>query len=380
MARRERSFRAARRINSKHGRSNWFFDLIACNKKMGRPMTLALTAAEIDALAKKAEEPVDYHFSPLFRKEADAQGVSSEKAEAFRLIGSALGFRFRANDPVHPFGDVEALTVEQAAWLESIAPQIQTAQIRERLADVAWMRTRRTPASARLAVAAYVASARALEDPQQWTECANRVERAARLSRSLGMQDESFPAVSAYLLEIIDKYRGNDPLFLTGKAVELLLEFEIGNPEGYLECISRAASRGRDAGNFHLCRYYLDLLAKLHARRKDDQARNLALREFAAAFELEAEQRSARGANFAAAHFLTQAIQAHRRVPDSAKFIAEIRPRLQQVEKASIAELEKISVPFDVGESALAVRTSVPFNGQSWPKPSQSVGPRDARR
>jgi hypothetical protein len=35
-------------------------------------MTLALTAAEIDALAKKAEEPVDYHFSPLFRKEADA--------------------------------------------------------------------------------------------------------------------------------------------------------------------------------------------------------------------------------------------------------------------------------------------------------------------
>jgi hypothetical protein len=164
-------------------------------------MTLALTAAEIDALAKKAEEPFDYHFSTLFRKEADAQGVSSEKAEAFRLIGSALGFHFRANDPVHPFGDVEALTVEQAARLESIAPQIQTAQIRARLADVAWMRTRRTPASARLAVAAYVASARALEDPQQWTECANRVERAARLSRSLGMQDESFAAVSAYLLE-----------------------------------------------------------------------------------------------------------------------------------------------------------------------------------
>jgi hypothetical protein len=156
-----------------------------------------------------------------------------------------------------------------------------------------------------------------------------------------------------------DKYRGNDPLFLTGKAVELLLEFEIGNPEAYLECISRAASRGRDAGNFHLCRYYLDLLAKLHARRKDDQARNLALREFAAAFELEAEQRSARGANLAAAHFLTQAIQAHRRVPDSAKFIAEIRPRLQQVEKASIAELEKISVPFDVGESALAARQHI---------------------
>jgi tetratricopeptide (TPR) repeat protein len=324
-------------------------------------MTLALTAAEIDALAKKAEEPFDYYLSSLFWKEADAQGVSSEKAEAFHLIGSALGFPFRAGDPAHPFGgSFEALTVEQTEELESIAPQIQTAQIRARLADVAWTRKRRNPASARLAVAAYVESARTLEDPQQWTECANRVERAARLSRSLGMHDESFAAVSAYLLEIIDKYRGNDPLFLTGKAVELLLEFEIGNPETYLECISRAAARSRDAGNFHLCRYYLDLLAKLYARRKDDQARNLAQREFAATFELEAEQRGARGENLAAAHFLNQAIQAHRRVPDSARLIAEIRPRLQQVEKTSIAELEEISVPIpDVGESALAARQHI---------------------
>jgi hypothetical protein len=186
-------------------------------------MTLALTAAEIDALAKKAEVPFDYlpfdyHLSSLFRKEADAQGLSPEKAEALRFIGRVLVFPFRANDPVHPFGDArtngsfEALTVEQTAE------------------------------SARVAVAGYVASARALEDPQQWLECAQRVERAARLSRSLGQQDESFAAVSAYLLEIVDKHRGNDPLFLTGKAVELLLEFNIGNPETYLECISRAVS------------------------------------------------------------------------------------------------------------------------------------------
>jgi hypothetical protein len=151
-------------------------------------MTFAVAAAEIDALAKKAKEPFDYYLSSLFRKEADAQGVSSEKAEAFRIIGCALEFPFHADDPVHPFGDprtnrsLEYLTLEQTAELESIAPQIQTAQIRARLADVAWMRKRKNPASARLAVAAYVASARALEDPQQWTECANRVERAGAAS------------------------------------------------------------------------------------------------------------------------------------------------------------------------------------------------------
>jgi hypothetical protein len=328
-------------------------------------MVLALTAAEIDAIAKKAEKPIGYHFASVFWKEAETQGISPEKADALRLVGVTLGFPLRARDPVRPFGGApadkrfEALTVEQAAEFESIAPQIETAQIRARFADVAWVRKRGNPASARLAVAAYVASARAVEDPQEWTECVNYVERAARLSRSLGIDDESFVSASSYLLELADKYRCNDPLFLTLRVVTLLLEFEIGNPEAYVEYLSTAVSRGRDAGNFHLCREYLALLAKLHARRKDDQARNLALREIAGSFELEAEQRAERGENLAATHFFNQAIQAHRRVPDSTKFIADIRPRLQEAEKASIAEFKRIAVPMNVGESALAARRQI---------------------
>jgi len=46
-------------------------------------------------------------------------------------------------------------------------------------------------------------------------------------------------------------------------------------------------------------------------------------------------------------------------VPDSTKFIADIRPRLQSAEKASIAEFKRIAVPMNVGESALAARRQI---------------------
>jgi Domain of unknown function (DUF4209) len=328
-------------------------------------MTFPLTATEIDAVAQKADKPFDYLLSSAFWREANTQGLPPEKAEAYRLVGMVLGLPFHPRDPAHPFGDprtspaFESLTVERAAELECLAPGIQTAQIRARLADVAWTRKRGTAETARLAVAAYLASARSLEDPQSWTECAKRIERAARLSRSLGVNDPSFPAVSAYLVELVDRYRGNDPLFLTGKAVELLLEFNIGDPDVYVGPVERAATLAREGGNFRLERFYLDLLAKLHARRKDDKARNDALREFARTFEREAEQRETRGEHLAAVHFYNQAIQAHRRVPNSAGIVDALRPRLQQAERASVANFKKLSVPIDFGERALLARQRI---------------------
>jgi hypothetical protein len=334
-----------------------------------------LTAAEIDAVAAKTEGSADYHLSSPFWKEARTDGLLPEKAEAFRLLGSVLGLPFRPSDATHPFGDArtnksfENLTVELANELEKLAPAIQSAQIRARLADVAWTRKRGNPASARLAVSAYIVSARALENPRKWTECANRIERAATLSRSLGAEDETFSSVSSYMLEIAERYRGNDPLFLTGKIIELLFEFGIGNPDSYVEYLSNAAGHARDANEFHRWRYYLDVLAKLHGYRKDAEARNATLRELAQTFETEAEQRERQGENLAAVHFLNQAIQAHRRVPDCASYVEALRPKLQRVERASVAEFKKISGPLDIGEKTIAARKHVTGVSMRWPYP-----------
>jgi hypothetical protein len=73
---------------------------------------------------------------------------------------------------------LEQLTKEQAADLATIAPHIKNPGIRAIVADAAWLRGRGNPDLARVAVAAYLASARNLEDPEKWSDGMARAERA----------------------------------------------------------------------------------------------------------------------------------------------------------------------------------------------------------
>ena len=161
-------------------------------------------------------------------------------------------------------------------------------------------------------------------------------------------------------MELVTKYRGDDPLFLTAKAIELLLEFEIGEPTDYVEYAQRGANGARARNNFHVARCYLDLLAKLHHRSGNNNAFNDALRDFATTFETEAQLRETEGNHLVAAHFLTQAIQAHRRVPNNKDHVEALRPRLQRLERASVAQFKMIAgEPVNTAEFARTAREHV---------------------
>ena len=291
-----------------------------------------------------------------------------------RLLGSVLGFAdyLPSQTSNQPFGKVgtndllEKLTREQAATLAAIAPEIKNPEIRAILADAAWLRGRGNPDVARVATAAYLVSARNLEDPEQWCEGMARAERALRLSRSLGADETSFQSAVQYLLELLNRYRGEDKLFLTGKVIELLLEFRIGDSADYLEHAQRAVDGARSRNDFHVARYYLDLLATINRKRQNEPGVNSALRAIAQTFEDEATLREAAGDNLAASHFYTQAIQAHRRIPASDTYVEAVRPRLQRAERASIAQFKKIEGPsVNIAEYALKAREKV--TGQELP-------------
>jgi hypothetical protein len=331
-------------------------------------MTFALTAAEIDEIAARAEGPVANYIAPLFWREAERPDISDERREALRLVALTLGLARHptSSNSAQPLGkpahgeSPEQLTPEQAKDFAILAPAIQMPEIRATFADVAWLRIRGNPDGARLAVAAYLASARNLEDPEQWSEGIARAERAVRLGRSLGADDPAFRSAGEYLLEVVRKYRGEDPLFLTGEAVALLLEFEIGDPATYVEPLRRAADGAIARKNFHLARHYLELLAKLHRGRGDADAMNAALREVAQTFETEARLRESAGDYAIAVHNFNQAVQAYRRVPKSAAEIEALRLELKRVEPASLAQLKRIAGPtINISEFARVAREHV---------------------
>lgn len=337
-------------------------------------MAFPVSASEIDALAEQASQAADHDLPTIFWREAEASGIAQERADAMRLLSLVLGFGddLPSQTSNHPFGKVrtsellEKLTKEQAADLAAIAPDIKNPEIRAIVADAAWVRGRGNPDVARLAAAAYLVSARNLEDPEQWPDGMARTERALRLSRSLGADETSFQSAIRYLLELLNRYRGEDKLFLTGKVIDLLLEFRIGDSADYLEHAQQAAEGARTRNNFHVARYYLDLLVRINRQRQDEPGANLALRAMAQTFETEAQLRESAGDNLAAAHFYTRAIQAHRRIPASDTYVDAVRPHLQRAERASITQFKKIEgSSINLAEYDLRAREKV--TGQELP-------------
>jgi uncharacterized protein DUF4209 len=187
-----------------------------------------------------------------------------------------------------------------------------------------------------------------------------RAERAIRLGRSLGVDDPSFVLAGEYLLEQVRKYKGTDPLFLTGRAIELLIEFDIGDPGEYRQYAQRAADGAVHSKSYHVARYYLDLLAKLARRCGDKEGADDALRAFAGTWEAEAADREAASDHLAAAHFLAQSIQAYRRVPHESAVLEALHAKLQRAERASIGQFKKLQGPtINIAEFARSAREHV---------------------
>jgi hypothetical protein len=323
-------------------------------------MPFALTAAEIDTVAG-AVQPYEAHaLATAFRRKIEEEDANNaEKPRAWHMLAEIFDMHFRPERRREPFGPLwridnrrsmipDDLARDQVEPLRDLIPDIASAGVRARLGDAIWL-SLRDVASARIAVAAYIAVARSVENPDQWLPTIEHVERAARLSKTLGHDDESFATVAAYLGELADRYRGEDLLFMTGKALELLFEFHLGDPAACVIYASTGAERALERHNFHLARYYFELMAKWQARTGNQEAKNAALRELARTYEREAEQRGAANEHLAATHFWHRAIEAHRRVAGGGQIADGLRPRLQQAERDAVPELRQVSTELDLG-------------------------------
>jgi hypothetical protein len=316
-------------------------------------MPFTLTGAEIDEVASYADEPIDYPLLSAFGAAAHAEGVSDAKRDELLLIRDALTLpaHMHSADVAHPYGVVggmyshERFTPEQAQDLAALAPTITHAEIRAAFADIAWLRNRGNPDLARLAVRSYIQSAKQVQDGAQWPPVIERAERALRLARSLGEEETTYREASDYLLELVRTYQGNDPLFLTSRAINLLLEFRIGAPSDYYAYALGAAERAEAAHKYFVARAYYEVLLRIARANRDEGAGHTALRQIAQTFVAEARHRESQGNHMAVAHFLTQAIQAYKRAPNSDQYVEPLRIELQKAERASLANFKSVSMP-----------------------------------
>lgn len=314
-------------------------------------------------IVEECGEKECFAYSRLFfakAREADAAG-DQKRQELFTLLGAITSFMLKSDSKDEPFGPLAVFRNSRSAILDDlqdlhldtlkeIVVEIKDHEMRARVADVLWI-TRRDFRMAELAVEAYLESAKNLENPKNWPKCVDRIERATRIAVSLGSKNAS-SRVFSHIGGVLDTYQGEDPLFLSAKMMELLLEFGQGDPTKYAILSEKAASRAEKESNWHRARTYWEIKARWHQKQNDPEKRREALVNAAETYSKEAEAALKRSPpSFMVASIRIQsAIEAYRRAGGEKTRIEELQGILLEYQAKSMDEMKPLSGSVEISE------------------------------
>ncbi|MDZ8260357.1 DUF4209 domain-containing protein [Nostoc sp. ChiQUE01b] len=226
------------------------------------------------------------------------------------------------------------LTDEHLNFLTEIAPELSDPELQARIADILWVK-KRNYRMAQLAVTAYLQSAIELEDPEKWSWCFERIERAFRLARKINYQAE---VVVAHIEAVLDRYKGEDPRWLSAKLMELLQEYRIGDPTKYAALAEKAATLAESVHDWRKARNYWEIKAKWHLFAKNGEKERTAQMLAAETYVKEAEDALKRTppSYLVASLCMHKAVEAFRTVRGTKEETATVKEREAEVHKLLI--------------------------------------------
>ena len=223
------------------------------------------------------------------------------------------------------------LTDEHLNFLTEIAPEISDSALQAQVANIIWSK-KRNYLMAQLAVDAYVKSAIELENPTEWLSCFDQIERAFRLAKTIKYKVEE---VVEHIEKVLDRYQGEDPLWLSAKLMKLLQENKSGNPQKYAALAKKAALLAESSNGWERARVYWQIKAKWHRIEKDRENERAALMLAAETYFKEAEYALQNSSNpyLVASSSLQKAIEAFRNIPGTKEETTGAKARAEEAHK-----------------------------------------------
>jgi hypothetical protein len=318
--------------------SGWEEVVAGCERKEVRDFTNAFVSSAISE--EKAGNDTQLAAYRFLAQICSMYLVDDDSGEVFRPTVVLAGGRSLS---------VEDLTTEDLGVLEELLPEVKDSELAARIGDVLWVAGRRHRA-ARIAVGAYLESARNLEDPDHWLAAAERLKRAVHLAASLrkggsGLFEQAIAAVEA----VLDRYQGGDASFLSAELMELLQDYSRGDPSKYATFAEAAALRAMAEPNFHKAREYWKVKARWHGIAKESEQEVASRKSYAQTYIVEADRELARSepSFIRAATHLRAAIESYRRIPGGKADADRLRERLDEYQGRGMAELKPIETGFD---------------------------------
>ncbi|BCN08124.1 hypothetical protein RPSD_00090 [Ralstonia solanacearum] len=191
------------------------------------------------------------------------------------------------------------------------------------------------------------------EHPKEWTACLERLERALRLAASLGKGGTDLRSrVLDEILAMLLRHRGTDPLYLSLRLTQLLLEFKHGDPQQFASFATTAAIAAREASEFWRARDHYKLAAECYRVAGNADAEGAALRDAAECLVKEAELAHGQPGRsaMAAASILSDAVEAMRQAPGGKDRASELHEQLLALQQEAVKELKSVSTNIDTTE------------------------------
>ena len=107
----------------------------------------------------------------------------------------------------------------------------------------------------------------------------------------LGKKSGYVEKVIKHIEDVLDKYNGEDPLFLSYKLMYMLIEAGVGDPVKYSSLSEKCAIDSEKKNNFHRARAYWQTKAQWHKIQKDEVRERESNRKYADSYVKEAESR-----------------------------------------------------------------------------------------
>ncbi|MFN6133349.1 MAG: DUF4209 domain-containing protein [Synechococcaceae cyanobacterium] len=267
----------------------------------------------------------------FWKKSREAQEAGNLRDQAvFAVLAAVTSAAIKPESTEESFADIfKNLTDEQLDFLAEVASEISDPELQARVADILWV-IRRDYRMAQLAIPAYLQSATILENPEQWTHCVDRIERALRLARKIRHQDE---VVFNHIEAVLDRYQGEDPLWLSVKLMELLQEYRFGDPANYAALCEKAATLAESISDWRRARTLWGIKVVWHRMEKDFSKELTASMSAAETYVKEAESALKRTppSYTVASHFLQAAVVAFRSIRGSKEETVDAKARAEEV-------------------------------------------------
>jgi hypothetical protein len=329
----------------------------------------ALTLDEFEAagwrkILEDAPEKTCIGYYQQFQKNLIEAETAKDprRARIYRLFTSVCLLMLDPRSVDQPFGArasgrgwrtaiPEDFTMSEIGLFHELARSIGDAEMRARLADLAWLLSRHRGA-AELAIEGYLESATKLEDPKKPPfNSAHRLERALRLSMQLG-NEKLMAKVIEHIVASLDKYRAEYAMRLVSEYLRILAEFRLGDATKNIDFADEYAAKAESVNDFETAADFWRLKAKwIDSKLPEHRTALIAAAE--TYVKLADKLEGGAPPNYLVIEAqIERAIQAHRAISGQKSRVDELHQRLLSIQRAAAGQMPRVEVAtIDISQS-----------------------------